>query len=97
MHRKTRMLFQPLPHFFAVMGWDVVQHKMNQRNIGWNTYIEIFKKFYELLLPLAIESTSVDLAATGVECGKQLQCSATFVLMLNESWFIAEHCRLGRM
>lgn len=95
MESEARMSLQPFLDLFAVMNADVVAHHVDQRDASRNLAVEVFQKRNELFLALATVTLSVDLAATRVEGGKQVQRTVAFVFMFDAVGHIVRLSRLG--
>src|SRR3972149_2921524 len=93
---KTRMFLKPGSHLFAVVGRDVVEDKMNRRDLGRNVGVEFIEKLDELLLAFAIERFSVDVARAGVESGEKLKRTAPPVFVLDAIGDLPRESGFGR-
>lgn len=74
---------------------DVVAHHMDERDARRNLAVEVFQKRNEFFLTLAAVTLPIDLTATRVEGGKQVQRTIAFVFMFDAVGHIVTASRLG--
>jgi len=65
------------------MRRHVVQDHVNRSDRFRNLRLDVFKEGDEFFLPLTVIRLPVDLACTSVEGGKQLECTSSFVFVLD--------------
>ena len=92
---ESGMFFQPSLHLFASVHSQVIHHQMDFGDGGVDLTIQLLQELNELLLTFSLSRVGEDMANPSIEGCEEIQCTFSFVLMLDanrQSWF-GRQCR----
>lgn len=95
MELKSGMLLEPFLHLLSMVDTHIVTDDVDESNERRGFLVDVLKKRDEFLLPFSAEVLTDDFAGSGIESGKKVQGSISFVLMLNQVGLVPGFCRFG--